>query len=58
MKNHMMSSRLMVRGKNVLHILGACLDYVAQPEGVTVEHSVWTSDGVAAFLTSLGCLVV
>ena len=29
-----------------------------QPEGVTVEHRVWTSDGVAASLTSLGCLVV
>ena len=40
-----------------LHILGASPDYVAQPEGVTVEHRVWTSDGVAA-LTSLDCLVV
>ena len=42
----------------VLHILGASPDCVAQPEGVTVEHRVWTSDGVAASLTSLGCLVV
>ena len=42
----------------VLHILGACPDYVAQPEGVSVEHRVWTSDGVAASLTPLGCLMV
>ena len=31
----------------LLHILGASPDYVAQPEGVTLEHRVWTSDGVA-----------
>ena len=42
----------------VLHILGASPDCVAQPEGVTVEHRVWTSDGVAASLTSLGCLAI
>ena len=42
----------------VLHILGASPEYVAQPEGVTVGHLVWTSDGVAASLTSLRCLVV
>ena len=42
----------------VLHILGAAPDAVAQPEGITVEHRVWTSDGVAASLTSLGCLVM
>ena len=42
----------------VLHILGASPDFVAQPERVTVEHRVWTSDGVAASLTSLGFLVV
>ena len=42
----------------VLHILWASPDYAAQPEGVTVEHRVWTSDGVAASLTSLGCLVI
>ena len=39
----------------VLHILGASPDCVAQPEGMSVEHRVWTSDGVAASLTSLGC---
>ena len=42
----------------VLHILGAAPDAVAQPEGIMVEHRVWTSDGVAASLTSLGCLVM
>ena len=42
----------------VLHILGASPDYVAQPEGVTVEHRVWTSDGVAASLTSLAVYIV
>ena len=42
----------------VLHILWASPEYVAQPEGVTVGHLVGTSDGVAASLTSLGCLVV
>eukprot|EP00435_Cladocopium_sp_Y103_P003865 s1119_g1.t1 len=42
----------------VLRILGAAPDAVAQPEGITVEHRVWTSDGVAASLTSLGCLVM
>ena len=42
----------------VLHILGASPDCVAQPEGVSVEHRVWTSDGVAASLTSLGCLAI
>ena len=42
----------------VLHILGASPDCVAQPEGVTVEHRMWTSDGVAVSLTSLGCLMV
>lgn len=34
----------------VLHILRASPDYVAQPEGVTAEHRVWTSHGVEAFL--------
>ena len=37
----------------VLHILGASPDCVAQPEGVSVEHRVWTSDGVAASLRPL-----
>ena len=37
----------------VLHILGASPDCVAQPEGIAVEQRVWTSDGVAASLTSL-----
>ena len=42
----------------VLHILGASPDCVAQPEGITADQTLWTSDGVAASLTSLGCLVV
>ena len=42
----------------VLRILGVSPDNVAQPEGVTVEHRVWTSDGVAASLTSVGWLVI
>ena len=43
----------------VLHILGASPDCVAQPEGIAgAIQCVWTSDGVAASLTSLGCLVV
>lgn len=43
---------------SVLHILRASPGCVAQPEGIAAEQRVWTSDGVAASLTSLGCLVV
>ena len=42
----------------VLHILGAQPDAVAQPTGVKVAHENWFSDGVAASLTSLGCLCI
>ena len=42
----------------VLHILGASPDAVAQPVGITVESRRWMSDGVAASLTSLGCLAM
>lgn len=42
----------------VLHILGAQPDAVAQPLGVRAENVNWFSDGVAASLTSLGCLCI
>ena len=42
----------------MLHILGASADAVAQPVGITAEHKRWFSDGVAAPLTSLGCLCI
>ena len=42
----------------MLHILGAQPDAVAQPMGVKAEHENWFSDGVAASLTSLGCLCI
>ena len=42
----------------VLHILGASPDAVAQPIGITAKHKNWFSDGVAASLTSLGCLCI
>ena len=42
----------------VLHILGASPDSVAQPEGIAANHQKWFSDGVAASLTSLGCLCI
>ena len=42
----------------VLHILGASPDAVAQPMGMAAKHSNWFSDGVAASLTSLGCLCI
>ena len=42
----------------VLHILGARPECVAQPQGRHHAPREWLSDGVAASLTSLGCLVV
>ena len=42
----------------VLHILGASPDAVAQPMGIAAKHTNWFSDGVAASLTSLGCLCI
>ena len=42
----------------VLHILGASPDSVAQPIGKAAKQTNWFSDGVAASLTSLGCLCI
>ena len=42
----------------VLHCLGARHDCVAQPQGRDVLHREWLTDGVAASLTSLGCLCI
>ena len=42
----------------VLHILGARPECVAQPQGRHDPPREWLSDGVAASLTSLGCLVI
>ena len=42
----------------VLHLLGALPDAVAQPHGQQTEMRQWFTDGVAASLTSLGCLVI
>ena len=42
----------------VLHLLGALPDCVAQPESETTDRNTWFTDGVAASLTSLGCMCV
>jgi hypothetical protein len=42
----------------VLHIWRASPDAVAQPMGIAAQHTNWFSDGVAASLTSLGCLCI
>ena len=42
----------------LLHLLGARPDCVAQPSGTHHEPRDWLSDGAAASLTSLGCMVM
>ena len=42
----------------VLHCLGARPDCVAQPHGQHDKPRDWLSDGVAASLTSMGCLLI
>ena len=42
----------------VLHILGARPECVAQPKDAYIKPRDWLTDGVAASLTSLGCMLI
>ena len=42
----------------VLHILGARPECVAQPEHAYIKPLDWLTDGVAASLASLGCMLI
>ena len=42
----------------VLHLLGARPECEAQPKHVYIKPRDWLTDGVAASLTSLGCMLI